>query len=285
MITLQYKSKGKDVHVLEEMLVALGYEVYVSNFFGSDTDAAVRDFQRKNGLVVDGIVGPKTWAVLIEKHQVVTYNNKLLSEEDLLTFAQEFELELATVKAVNEVESRGKGFLLSGRPVILFEGHIFWKELTKRGLNPALFQKESTQDILYKRWTRKHYVGGEGEYGRLQRAIGMSNSQAVEDAAYCSASWGAFQIMGFHHEKLGFPTVQAYVEMMNEHEREHLRAFGQFIKHTVSQGDTLLHWLQQKNWTKFARGYNGPGFRTNRYHTKMRRAYAKYAKYENQDVS
>lgn len=278
MTTLKYKSKGEDVHVLEEMLVALGYDVYVSNFFGSDTDGAVRDFQRKNGLVVDGIVGPKTWSVLIEKHQIITYNNKLLSEADLMAFADKFDLELAAVKAVNEVESRGKGFLLSGKPVILFEGHIFWKELIKRGLNPAMFVKDTTKDILYKRWTRKHYVGGEGEYGRLQRAIGISTSQAVEDAAYSSASWGAFQIMGFHHEKLGFPTVQAYIKKMEEHEREHLEAFGQFIKHTVSQGDTLLHWLQQKNWTKFARGYNGPGFRTNSYHTRMKKAYAKYAK-------
>jgi peptidoglycan hydrolase-like protein with peptidoglycan-binding domain len=32
--------------------------------FGSHTEAAIREFQRKNGLVPDGIVGPKSWAVL-----------------------------------------------------------------------------------------------------------------------------------------------------------------------------------------------------------------------------
>lgn len=32
--------------------------------FGAETDAAVRLFQRTKGLVVDGIVGPKTWAAL-----------------------------------------------------------------------------------------------------------------------------------------------------------------------------------------------------------------------------
>lgn len=32
--------------------------------FGPRTEAAVREFQRRNGLVPDGIVGPKTWAAL-----------------------------------------------------------------------------------------------------------------------------------------------------------------------------------------------------------------------------
>ena len=34
--------------------------------FGSETLAAVRSFQRRHGLVVDGICGPKTWAKLEE---------------------------------------------------------------------------------------------------------------------------------------------------------------------------------------------------------------------------
>ena len=30
--------------------------------FGARTEAAMREFQRRRGLVPDGIVGPKTWA-------------------------------------------------------------------------------------------------------------------------------------------------------------------------------------------------------------------------------
>ncbi len=36
----------------------------VDGLFGSNTDYCVRDHQRRKGLVVDGVVGPATWAVL-----------------------------------------------------------------------------------------------------------------------------------------------------------------------------------------------------------------------------
>jgi peptidoglycan hydrolase-like protein with peptidoglycan-binding domain len=37
----------------------------VDGLFGGKTEAAVRAFQRAHGLVPDGIVGPKTWSVLL----------------------------------------------------------------------------------------------------------------------------------------------------------------------------------------------------------------------------
>ena len=83
MKTLKYRSRGNEVYTLEELLLELGYQVVVSNFFGKDTDVAVKDFQSKNNLVVDGVVGPKTWSKLIEKQQQLTlFNDKFLSEKD-----------------------------------------------------------------------------------------------------------------------------------------------------------------------------------------------------------
>jgi peptidoglycan hydrolase-like protein with peptidoglycan-binding domain len=38
--------------------------VTADGVFGSGTEAAVRQFQRDNGLVPDGIVRPKTWEAL-----------------------------------------------------------------------------------------------------------------------------------------------------------------------------------------------------------------------------
>lgn len=272
MKTLKYRSRGNEVYILEELLLEMGYEVYVSNYFGKDTDAAIKDFQSKNNLVVDGIVGPKTWSKLVEKQQQLTiFNDKFLSEEDLQDFATKYNLELAAVKAVNEVESSGKGFLLDGRPRILFEGHVFWRQLKKKGLEPSQFVSDRSKNVLYSKWTKKFYEGGKQEYDRLEKAAGLSDDDRVHDAAYESASYGSFQIMGFHWQSLGYPNVDSFVAHMYTHEKAHLEAFGKFC-----EANNLMKHLRSKSWASFAKGYNGSGYKENKYDTKLEAAYNKY---------
>lgn len=278
MKAIRYRSSGQEVYLLEEILQKMGYKVDVSTYFDLDTDAAVKDFQKKNNLVVDGIVGLKTWSLLFEKQgQIVASNDKFLSEKDLIDFSKNNNLELPAVKAVNEVESSGKGFLLEGKPRILFEGHVFWRELVKRNINPKTLLNPGVEDVLYESWTKKYYKGGAAEYVRLEKATGLSASSLVKEAAYCSASWGAFQIMGFHYKNLGYASVDQFVTDMNKHEREHLAAFGKFIGQSVFSGKKLMDWLREKNWAKFANGYNGAGYRQNKYDLKLETAYKKYS--------
>lgn len=272
MQTLKLRSKNSGVYVLEELLVSLGYNVYVSNYFGTDTHRAVQDFQAKHNLVVDGLVGPKTWSKLLEAQQNLTqFNDKLLSEEDLKEFASQYELELAAVKAVNEVESNGKGFLLDGRPRILFEGHVFWRELKARGIQPETLVSDRSKNVLYKSWTKNFYEGGKQEYDRLEKAAGLSDEDAVHDAAYASASYGAFQIMGFHYQLLGYATVDSFVADLYTHESKHLKAFGLFCK-----ANNLIRHLKSKNWASFAKGYNGSEYKKNKYDTKLASAYKRH---------
>ncbi len=51
---------GSDVRKVQEALVKAGFPVTVDNSFGKDIDAAVKQFQKKNGLKEDGIVGAVT---------------------------------------------------------------------------------------------------------------------------------------------------------------------------------------------------------------------------------
>ncbi|NLN42198.1 MAG: hypothetical protein GX160_09510, partial [Clostridiales bacterium] len=63
--TLRQGSRGSQVKILQERLNSLGYNAGTADgIFGSKTKAAVMAFQRANGLVVDGIVGPATIAKL-----------------------------------------------------------------------------------------------------------------------------------------------------------------------------------------------------------------------------
>jgi N-acetylmuramoyl-L-alanine amidase len=58
---------GPDVIVLQAILAARGYSVNAINgVFDDSTDKAVREFQRDNGLAVDGIAGPMTWGKILE---------------------------------------------------------------------------------------------------------------------------------------------------------------------------------------------------------------------------
>ena len=63
-----------------------------------------------------------------------------LTENDFQRVADWLGVEVAVVKAVQTVETGGRGgFVAPGRPIILFEGHIFWRELKKRGLDPERY--------------------------------------------------------------------------------------------------------------------------------------------------
>lgn len=60
-----YGSQGEDVKKIQQVLKNWGYyKGSVDGVFGSGTLAAVKSFQRANGLTVDGIVGPKTAAAM-----------------------------------------------------------------------------------------------------------------------------------------------------------------------------------------------------------------------------
>jgi len=49
---------------IQTMLVELGYEISIDGKYGPQTTNAVKDFQRRNNLTVDGIAGPITFAAI-----------------------------------------------------------------------------------------------------------------------------------------------------------------------------------------------------------------------------
>ncbi|MFL5805354.1 MAG: peptidoglycan-binding protein [Roseiflexaceae bacterium] len=58
--------QGDDVRILQQRLIRLGYDVGESDgIFGPLAESAVVQFQRRNSLAPDGIVGPQTWCQLL----------------------------------------------------------------------------------------------------------------------------------------------------------------------------------------------------------------------------
>ncbi|NEP91101.1 MAG: peptidoglycan-binding protein [Okeania sp. SIO2C2] len=63
--TIRQGSSGDDVKRLQMILNEMGYSLVVDSIFGSNTEAAVKGFQKNSRLEVDGIVGQNTWYVLM----------------------------------------------------------------------------------------------------------------------------------------------------------------------------------------------------------------------------
>lgn len=66
--TVRNGDSGNAVKILQAFLVAYEYSIGISGIdgdFGSDTESAVRQFQKNSEIEVDGIVGRDTWSKLM----------------------------------------------------------------------------------------------------------------------------------------------------------------------------------------------------------------------------
>lgn len=86
---LKIGSSGTQVRTLQTKLNNWGYDAgTVDGIFGSKTQAAVKRFQQKNGLVADGIVGSKTAAALGMTLTSSSSSNSSYSSQDVYLLAK-----------------------------------------------------------------------------------------------------------------------------------------------------------------------------------------------------
>lgn len=273
MTTLRHGDRSQAVRILQKNLNNNGAKLVADGDYGDATESAVRAYQLKVGLVADGVAGNKTQTSLAGGDCA-----QLLRNNDLVNAAERLDVPLASIYAVNEVESKGKGFLDNGKPVILFERHIMFRQLATprhEGDDPAELKRHATQLAIASpalvNPKAGGYVGGTAEHQRLAMARMIDDTAALE-----SASWGGFQIMGFHWKRLGYSSVQDFVAAMSAGESQQFDAFVRFI-----ETDLALHKaLKARKWADFAKLYNGPDYQRNLYDVKLQRAYERHASCE-----
>ena len=165
-------------------------------------------------------------------------------------------VEPRALKAIAQVEAGpGGAFLDDGRPVVLFERHVFHR------LTQGRF--DSDADISGEK-AGGYGPGGAHQHERLAAAALLDRTAALQ-----SASWGLFQIMGRNYQEAGYPVLQRFVNAMYRSVDDHLRALVMFIRHD----DRLVDALRARDWTSFARVYNGPFFAASHYDDRMAEAY------------
>ncbi|MGK9518018.1 peptidoglycan-binding domain-containing protein, partial [Salmonella enterica subsp. enterica] len=87
---------------LQKNLNNHGAKLDVDGSYGDSTETAVRAYQLKVGLVADGVAGSKTQTSLAGGDCA-----QLLRNNDLIVAAEHLGVPLASIYAINEVESKG----------------------------------------------------------------------------------------------------------------------------------------------------------------------------------
>lgn len=166
--------------------------------------------------------------------------------------------------AVMDVEAPKSGFDAHDRPRILFEPHIFYREL---GPGPKR-DRAVREGLACPNWTSGAYGPESGQYNKLARAIEIERTAALR-----SCSWGRGQIMGFNHKLVGFASVDAMVAAFMASEAAQIEAIVRFA--AANKLDGALRAIDRmtrsmpNDWRSFAKGYNGSGYEKNGYHTKL----------------
>lgn len=260
MKTIKNGYQGPEVERLCELL----FLNFSQRLFDDRVETYVKDFQKKKDLDADSIVGPKTWLQAFLNYRGNKNNGNILNL-DYEWAAEYLDCEPESIMAVVKVEVNGSGFVAPGKPSILFEGHIFWKQLKKHGIDPEKYAK-SNPNVVYSKWDKSKYKGGIKEYDRLEEAMKINREAALE-----SISMGMFQIMGFNYASCGCKDVEEMWTKMCISEVEQFALGLEFIR--INNLDT---YLQKRDWAGFAKRYNGPEYYKNQYDKKLRIAYESY---------
>lgn len=181
-----------------------------------------------------------------------------LSEYDFKIVAEELGVDIAAIKAVVYVEAGSslKGFYAPEVPVVNFDPTVYARYKNKvaaKGCKDAEVP-DGLSGYALKEWRQ------------------LVNARKTNcEAANLGSFWGMFQIGGFNYKRCGCESVDEFVSLMSDSEFEQLQLFAAFVKNAG-----MLDDLKNKNWTAFARKYNGPSYKRRGYHTKIAAAYKKY---------
>jgi hypothetical protein len=164
----------------------------------------------------------------------------------------------AVAVAVLVAEANGAAFGADGRMIIRFENHIFYERWGQQ--NAATFHQhfgfDADRPWVNQVWRaapnanwQPCHTNQQGEWLIFDFARRFNPT-----AALLSISMGAPQIMGFNHQMIGYPTVQAMFDAFQQDDDNQIHGLFRFI-----EAKGLADALRQGDLRRFAEGYNGLG--------------------------
>ncbi len=194
---LRVGSKGDDVKELQLNLISLGYSVGKSGAdgkFGPATKAAVLQYQKDNGLKVDGVVGNQTMNSISYNMKSSYYSSYYSSKPKLPS----------TCTAVQEARKEAKGSKNSNSNNVT----------NKSQVNPTLKQilKSNSSSPIYKN------TASEGQKYYLAWYYGSEAYNRLDEATMSHSSYLVYKLNGLSEKELSKLTVNDVDKMCVKNE-------------------------------------------------------------------
>ncbi len=148
---------GEDVAVVQRLLKDLNFFTYpqITGYFGSITETAVKAFQKANGLVADGIIGPVTRGVMNKflagstpSRSDTTSVYIVQSGDSLWKISQRFGVSLSKLFAANNMTS--STIIYPGQKIIIPQGDAPISAPTVTYINHTVVKGDTLWNLSYK---------------------------------------------------------------------------------------------------------------------------------------
>ena len=230
---VSYGSQGSDVKKLQELLNQNGYNLSADGIFGAKTQAAVKDYQTKNSLSVDGIVGNNTWGALTKAATPATTTPEPTTTQTTQATLpttkpwsyEEFQASQATADA-----DKNRQELASQKPGDFSYGSYEKSDIVKQA--EALLQQQLSQqpgayqsvwqaqldETLAKILNREKFsydLNGDALYQQYKDQAVLQGQQAMMDTmGQAQAMTGGYG--NSYAQQVGQQTYQGYLQQLND---------------------------------------------------------------------
>lgn len=189
---IKYGSSGDDVKELQRLLNSNGYNLTVDGQWGENTEAAVRKYQKQNGLTVDGIVGTNTWGSLYGTNKTTTTTPtepKSYSDIDLSKYDSGYQKSDSVINAENKKTEAENAYNNYGD--FSYSDQATLDEVMNKILNREQFSYDLNGDALYQQYKDKYIQQGKmamqdtmGQAAAMTGGYGNSYAASVGNQAY-----------------------------------------------------------------------------------------------------
>ena len=185
-MNLTYGSQGEEVKKLQTALNSAGYGLAVDGIYGAKTQAAVKDYQSKNGLTTDGIAGTQTQSKLYG-----TEGSGTTEPSKEVPKAPDFSYDASTDAAYQNALNSLNAHKESGAPTYSATYDQQLNDIYDKIMNRDKFKYDLNEDALYNQYKDQYTQQGRmammdtmGQAAALTGGYSSSYGQAVGQQQY-----------------------------------------------------------------------------------------------------